>query len=106
MTPSRIGLKISFFAVAIGLTFCAAQVRAQEPERRLSGEIISGYSSMDLNGDTVQGPYMGFIADLAGSYKDARILTYDVRPNYSRGFQWAGPMSGPDANGISAESTF
>jgi hypothetical protein len=86
-------------AVALG-QFCAAQ------ERHMTGELVSGYSGADNNGDSLQGPYVGIVGDFSGYWQDPRILTFEVQPNLFHGFQWSGPTWGPETNGIAANSTF
>lgn len=80
--------------------------QAQEAQRHLDGQVIGGYSGYNVTGQSVDGPYAGVNADLSGYWNDPRILIYDVNTMLERGFQWAGPMSGPDANGVNAASTF
>ncbi|MBV9087458.1 MAG: hypothetical protein JOY79_08245 [Acidobacteriaceae bacterium] len=79
---------------------------AQQSERHLSGDIITGYSSYDINGSATQGPYVGVDADLIGYWKDPRILNYDIHPNVQSGFQWVGTDFGPQSKGVTATGTF
>lgn len=83
--------------------FCAL---AAAQERQMVGEIITGYSGSDNNGDSLQGPYIGVAGDFSGYWRDPRILIFEVQPNLFHGFQWAGPTWGPETNGIAATSTF
>ncbi len=83
-----------------------ALASGQEGQRQLTGQFITGYSSFDVSGEHVQGGYAGVNANLAGYWNDPRIFTYNVNPTMVKGFQWAGPMAGPESNGVSADSTF
>lgn len=85
---------------------CATASWAQEAQRHFNGQFITGFSGLDVSGDKVQSPYAGFNADLSGYVSDPRILTYELNPTFVKGFEWAGPMAGPDSNGINANSTF
>src|SRR4051812_3349584 len=95
----------SLFLAVVLIAF-ATQAPGQEGTRTLTGSVTSGYSSLTSQGDSSQGPYVGFDADLVGFWKDSRILQYEIAPSYASGFQWAGTMYGPQQNGIVSNATF
>jgi hypothetical protein len=100
----QLGVRNSLFLAAALISF-AMQAPGQEGSRTLTGSITSGYSSQNIQGESSQGPYVGIDADFLGYWKDPRILQFEVTPNFSSGFQWTGPTSGPQTTGIGANGT-
>lgn len=96
----------SILGLACGLALAGATARAQDGARSLTGQIVSGYSGISSNGQEVKDPYVGFVADMKGWWRDPRVLNYDLGGNFAHGFQYAGPMAGPDSNGMNANGTF
>lgn len=101
----------SKFLRALMLPLTLAAMLAYVPpasgqERHLTGEIFTGYSGVNLNSFNTDSLYAGFRANLTGYWKHPNVLTYQVQPNVATGFQYAGPLLGPQGRGVSASTTF
>lgn len=97
--------KNSLVLLALGaLLAWPAPVKGQE-FRQLTGMVTTGYESLNQAGELYSSPFFGVSANLAGFWRDPRVLTFDVQPDILFGQHFLGPVATQTGKGIAAHTS-
>jgi hypothetical protein len=105
-TRNRIARLVSVLVLLAIASHSAIAQQAVEQPLSVTGDLMSGYSGLSNGGVLDSGPYVGFEGLARGFWKDPRILTFAVSPNYGRGITRTGSMGGGEGEGVNANATF
>lgn len=68
--------------------------------------LTTGYEAMNQAGERYSSPFFGIGANLAGYWRDPRVMTFDVQPDLLFGQHFLGPVSSETGKGVAAHASF